>query len=64
MNTKDIIAGVILVAFLSCILGFLLGILAMETGMKNQAISAKVAEYQVDKITGEVTFVWLTPKSL
>lgn len=48
-------------------LGFVLGICSglylMEIGMKNQAISAKVAEYTIDKTTGEVTFVWLTPKN-
>lgn len=60
MKTKEYI--ILSLAFgLAC--GFSLGLYAMEIGMKNQAISAKVAEYTVDKTTGEVTFVWLTPKN-
>lgn len=60
MKTKEY---VILSLAFGLATGFSFGMFLMEIGMRNQAISAKVAEYQIDKTTGEVTFVWLTPKN-
>jgi len=44
-------------------MGSILWIYVCTIGMRNAAISAKVAEYTIDKTTGKVTFVWLTPKN-
>lgn len=60
MKTKEIALVAWLAGF---IMGSILWIYVCTIGMRNAAISAKVAEYIVDKTTGEVTFVWLTPKN-
>lgn len=46
---------------ISFITGWIFGLFLMESEMKNQAIKAGVAEYTVDKTTGEVTFQYITP---
>lgn len=40
--------------------GFVCGLIVMDMGAKTQAITNNAAEYQVNKTTGEVKFVWLT----
>lgn len=44
-------------------MGAALWIFVCVSGMRDAAIKAGVAEYTIDKTTGEVTFVWLTPKN-
>lgn len=43
------------------VVGWIFGLCIMESGMKNQAIQAGVAEYIVDKTTGTVIFQYIAP---
>lgn len=45
---------------LGLVAGFMCGLIIMDMGAKTQAITNNAAEYQVNKTTGEVKFVWLT----
>lgn len=45
---------------LGLVAGFICGLIIMDMGAKTQAITNNAAEYQVNKTTGEVKFVWLT----